>query len=87
MRTWGDGWLSQKKTEHIFWEKTEEEHWWTGNISSLEHGRNKTPNKTDVDKYINLSIWVNAPMLKLLSAPLLFQLLLTHVLPTKTCIP
>ena len=48
-------WLVKEKTEHAFWEKTEEEHWWTGNISSHEYGGKKTL-KMDVDKCIDPSI-------------------------------
>ena len=48
-------WLVKEKTEHEFWEKTEEEHWWTGNISSHEYGGKKTL-KMDVDKCIDPSI-------------------------------
>lgn len=40
----------------------------------------------DAENYIDLSVWGNVQVLNLPSAPLLFQPLLTHVLPAKTCI-
>lgn len=80
------GEIKSRRKQDTYSGRKQREHWWTGSILPLEWGGNKIRKKMDAENYIDPSVWVNVQVLNLLSAPLLFQPLLTHVLPAKTCI-